>query len=136
MLNFPTLPQVIQKPIELGADFVIQSTTKFYDGHNMTVGGAVVAATDELHELIKHMQNVHGNIMSPQAQMRSPAYLPRTSRGDCICDSVHLIRVSIFCFLTFELCSGAECVLYAPDVQDDGASYREAERQRAGESSS
>ena len=42
---FPTLPQVIQKPIELGANFVIQSTTKFYDGHNMTVGGAVVAAT-------------------------------------------------------------------------------------------
>ena len=80
MLNFRTLLQVIQKPIELGADFVIQSTTKFYDGHNMTVGGAVVAATDDLHELIKHMQNVHGNIMSPQAQMRSPAHLPCISR--------------------------------------------------------
>ena len=44
-LLYSTLPQVIQRPIELGADFVIQSTTKFYDGHNMTVGGAVVAAT-------------------------------------------------------------------------------------------
>ena len=32
----------------------------------MTVGGAVVCATKELHERIKHMQNVHGNIMSPQ----------------------------------------------------------------------
>ena len=57
---------VIMRPIELGADLVIQSTTKFYDGHNMTVGGAVIAATQELHERIKHMQNVHGNIMSPQ----------------------------------------------------------------------
>jgi len=57
---------IITRPIELGADLVIQSTTKFYDGHNMTVGGAVISATKELHERIKHMQNVHGNIMSPQ----------------------------------------------------------------------
>ena len=57
---------VIQRPIELGADLVIQSTTKFYDGHNMTVGGAVICATQELHGRIKHMQNVHGSIMSPQ----------------------------------------------------------------------
>jgi cystathionine beta-lyase/cystathionine gamma-synthase len=57
---------IIQRPIELGADLVIQSTTKFYDGHNMTVGGAVICATKELYERIKHMQNVHGNIMSPQ----------------------------------------------------------------------
>jgi len=57
---------IIQRPIELGCDLVIQSTTKFYDGHNITVGGAVICATSELHERIKHMQNVHGNIMSPQ----------------------------------------------------------------------
>jgi len=57
---------VIQRPIELGVDLVIQSTTKYYDGHNITVGGAVIAATAEFHERIKHMQNVHGNIMSPQ----------------------------------------------------------------------
>jgi len=30
------------------------------------VGGAVICATKELHDTIKHMQNVHGNIMSPQ----------------------------------------------------------------------
>ena len=57
---------VIQKPIEFGCDLVIQSTTKYYDGHNMTVGGAVIAANQELHEKVKHMQNVHGSIMSPQ----------------------------------------------------------------------
>ena len=32
-----------QRPIELGVDLVIQSTTKFYDGHNITVGGAVIS---------------------------------------------------------------------------------------------
>merc|ERR1712205_51123 len=57
---------IIFKGLDHGADLVIQSTTKFYDGHNMTVGGAVICATQELHERIKHMQNVHGNIMSPQ----------------------------------------------------------------------
>ena len=32
-----------QRPLELGADIVIHSTTKYFDGHNATVGGAVVA---------------------------------------------------------------------------------------------
>eukprot|EP00493_Phyllostaurus_siculus_P006047 UN06105 len=44
----------------------MQSTTKFYDGHNITVGGAVIAKTKELHEMIQHMRNVNGNIMAPQ----------------------------------------------------------------------
>merc|ERR1719326_1631840 len=57
---------VIQRPIEFGCDLVIQSTTKFYDGHNITVGGSVIAATAELYERIKLMQNINGNIMSPQ----------------------------------------------------------------------
>eukprot|EP00312_Isochrysidales_sp_CCMP1244_P007864 CAMPEP_0196687502 /NCGR_PEP_ID=MMETSP1090-20130531/14680_1 /TAXON_ID=37098 /ORGANISM="Isochrysis sp, Strain CCMP1244" /LENGTH=436 /DNA_ID=CAMNT_0042026307 /DNA_START=1 /DNA_END=1311 /DNA_ORIENTATION=+ len=57
---------ILQRPVDHGVDLVIQSTTKYYDGHNMTVGGAVVAASPELHERVKHMQNVHGNIMSPQ----------------------------------------------------------------------
>ncbi len=57
---------VIQRPLELGVDYVMQSTTKFYDGHNITVGGAIAAADQTLYENIKHYQNVHGNIMSPQ----------------------------------------------------------------------
>jgi len=43
---------VIQRPIEHGVDLVIQSTTKFYDGHNITVGGAVICATKELHDIV------------------------------------------------------------------------------------
>jgi Cys/Met metabolism PLP-dependent enzyme len=40
--------------------------TKYYDGHNMTVGGAVISATAELDTKIHFYQNVHGNILSPQ----------------------------------------------------------------------
>ena len=35
---------VAQKPLELGADLIVHSTTKYLDGHNATVGGAVVTA--------------------------------------------------------------------------------------------
>ena len=55
-----------QRPIELGADLVVHSTTKYLDGHNATVGGAVVSATDELHEKVVFVQNATGTIMSPQ----------------------------------------------------------------------
>ena len=55
-----------QRPIELGADLIVHSTTKYLDGHNATVGGAVVSATDELHEKVAFVQNATGAIMSPQ----------------------------------------------------------------------
>ena len=55
-----------QRPIELGADLIVHSTTKYLDGHNATVGGAVVARTEELQERIKFIQNSTGTIMSPQ----------------------------------------------------------------------
>jgi cystathionine beta-lyase/cystathionine gamma-synthase len=54
-----------QRPLELGADIVIHSTTKYFDGHNSTVGGAVVAKTEELEESIRFVQNATGVIMSP-----------------------------------------------------------------------
>jgi|EP00945_MAST-04E_sp_MAST-4E-sp1_P000720 cystathionine gamma-lyase len=57
---------MIVRPLDHGADLVIQSTTKFYDGHNMTVGGAVIAKTQELDERMHLVSNMHGNIMSPQ----------------------------------------------------------------------
>ena len=38
------LSPALQRPIELGADFVIHSTTKYLNGHSDVVGGAVVAA--------------------------------------------------------------------------------------------
>jgi cystathionine beta-lyase/cystathionine gamma-synthase len=55
-----------QRPLELGADLSIHSTTKYFDGHNATVGGAVVAATEELDKKVRFVQNATGSIMSPQ----------------------------------------------------------------------
>jgi len=55
-----------QRPLELDADIVVHSTTKYFDGHNSTVGGAVICATEELAEKIRFIQNSTGSIMSPQ----------------------------------------------------------------------
>lgn len=55
----------IMRPIDHGVDLTIQSLTKYYDGHNMGVGGALISANEELYERTKLVQNMHGNIMSP-----------------------------------------------------------------------
>ncbi len=39
-----------QQPLELGADLVVHSTTKYINGHSDVVGGAVIAARAELHQ--------------------------------------------------------------------------------------
>ena len=59
------LTPYFQRPFELGADLSLHSTTKYFDGHNATVGGAVVAKTAELDEKLRFIQNSTGSIMSP-----------------------------------------------------------------------
>jgi|TARA_B110000116_G_scaffold164645_2_gene142381 cystathionine beta-lyase/cystathionine gamma-synthase len=54
-----------QRPFELGADLSIHSTTKYMDGHNATVGGAVISNTAELGEKVRFIMNSTGSIMSP-----------------------------------------------------------------------
>jgi len=54
-----------QRPLELGANISIHSTTKYFDGHNATVGGAAVADTKELDAKLRYVQNAGGVIMSP-----------------------------------------------------------------------
>ena len=55
-----------QLPLEMGADLSIHSTTKYMDGHNATVGGAVISATKEHDDAVRFIQNSTGSIMSPQ----------------------------------------------------------------------
>jgi cystathionine beta-lyase/cystathionine gamma-synthase len=59
------LPPYFQRPLELGANLVIHSTTKYFDGHNATVGGAVIADSKALDERLRFVQNAAGTIMSP-----------------------------------------------------------------------
>ena len=55
-----------QRPLELGADLSVHSTTKYLDGHNATVGGSVTSRSAELAEKIRFVQNACGIILSPQ----------------------------------------------------------------------
>ena len=54
-----------QQPLALGADISLHSTTKYLDGHNATVGGALIAASAELDGKLRFVQNATGSIMSP-----------------------------------------------------------------------
>ena len=55
----------LQKPLELGADFSVHSTTKFLNGHSDSVGGVVVAKNPEHVEWLAFVQNASGAILSP-----------------------------------------------------------------------
>jgi cystathionine gamma-lyase/cystathionine beta-lyase/cystathionine gamma-lyase/homocysteine desulfhydrase len=55
----------IQRPIELGADIVTHSTTKYLNGHSDSVGGVVVTTRDEDAAWLKFVQNAAGAILSP-----------------------------------------------------------------------
>lgn len=54
-----------QKPIDLGADIVIHSATKYLAGHSDLIAGLVVTNTTELGEKIKFIQNASGAILAP-----------------------------------------------------------------------
>ena len=59
------LSPVLQQPLELGADLVVHSTTKYLNGHSDVVGGAVVAADPNLHEDLAWWANCLGITGAP-----------------------------------------------------------------------
>lgn len=59
------LSPVWQRPIALGADVVVHSTTKYLNGHSDVVGGAVVAARRNLHEQLAWWANCTGVTGAP-----------------------------------------------------------------------
>src|SRR5690606_34761833 len=56
---------VLTRPIELGADIVMHSATKYIGGHSDLMGGALVSATRELHDQLYFIANATGAIMGP-----------------------------------------------------------------------
>jgi cystathionine beta-lyase/cystathionine gamma-synthase len=54
-----------QRPLELGADFSLHSTTKYLNGHSDGVGGAIVLNDGALAERLKFLQNAAGAILGP-----------------------------------------------------------------------
>ena len=55
----------LQRPIELGADIVIHSATKYLGGHSDLVAGLVVVNSDELAERMAFLQNAEGGVLGP-----------------------------------------------------------------------
>lgn len=54
-----------QNPLELGADIVLHSTTKYLNGHCDVVGGILVTSNDKYHERLRYLQNAVGAVPSP-----------------------------------------------------------------------
>jgi cystathionine gamma-synthase len=54
-----------QRPLELGADFVVHSTTKYLGGHSDVVGGAVIARDPDAYERLRFVQNAAGAVPGP-----------------------------------------------------------------------
>ncbi|MFB4296055.1 cystathionine gamma-synthase [Actinomadura sp. NTSP31] len=55
----------LQRPLDLGADVVVHSTTKYMGGHSDVIGGALVAADAELGERLAFHQNAMGAVAGP-----------------------------------------------------------------------
>lgn len=54
-----------QRPLELGVDIVVHSTTKYLAGHSDIIGGAVVTSNNQLYQKLKFYQNAIGAVPSP-----------------------------------------------------------------------
>ena len=55
----------LQRPLELGADIVVHSMTKYLGGHSDVVGGAVIVKDKELAEKLAFLQNAVGAVIGP-----------------------------------------------------------------------
>lgn len=55
----------LQRPLELGADMVVHSMTKYLGGHSDVVGGAVIAKDPEIAERLYFLQNAVGAVIGP-----------------------------------------------------------------------
>jgi cystathionine gamma-lyase len=56
---------VLTRPLELGADVVMHSATKYLGGHSDMLGGALVVKDKELYDRLYFVQNATGAVMSP-----------------------------------------------------------------------
>lgn len=59
------LTPYFQNPLELGADIVVHSGTKYFGGHSDVLNGAIMVNNPELYQKLKHVQNSTGAVLSP-----------------------------------------------------------------------
>jgi cystathionine beta-lyase/cystathionine gamma-synthase len=76
----------LQQPLELGADIVVHSTTKYINGHSDVIGGAVLTSNQDAYEKIKFYQNAAGGVPGPfdaWLTLRGVKTLPVRMRQHC-----------------------------------------------------
>ena len=82
-----TWSPLIQKPLDLGVDIIMYSTTKYIGGHSDLLGGAVIARTDsQTMQRIRLFQQIGGAVPSPfecWLMLRSLATLPQRLEAHC-----------------------------------------------------
>ena len=59
------LTPVLQRPLDLGADFSVASTTKFIEGHSVALGGVVASRHEDWLEQLRFVRKCTGNIQTP-----------------------------------------------------------------------
>jgi len=59
------LSPYFQRPLELNADLVVHSTTKYINGHSDVIGGIVIVKSEKIAERLKFLQNAVGAVPSP-----------------------------------------------------------------------
>jgi len=59
------LTPALQRPLDLGADIVLHSTTKFIEGHNATTGGVLITRDAQLNDRFDYIRKATGTIQSP-----------------------------------------------------------------------
>jgi cystathionine gamma-synthase len=76
----------LQLPLELGADLVVHSTTKYLSGHSDVIGGALVTGLPELYDRCRFLQNAAGAVPGPMdcwLTLRGIKTLPLRMRAHC-----------------------------------------------------
>ena len=56
---------ILQRPLELGADIVLHSVTKYLGGHSDVVGGAIVLNDEQMHDQLRFLQYAAGGVPGP-----------------------------------------------------------------------
>ena len=77
---------MLQRPLTMGADIVLHSTTKYLNGHSDMVGGALITGRDDLAERIGFLQNAAGGVPGPMdcwLALRGIKTLPLRMRAHC-----------------------------------------------------
>jgi cystathionine gamma-lyase/cystathionine beta-lyase/cystathionine gamma-lyase/homocysteine desulfhydrase len=65
MVDNTFMSPFFQRPLELGADMVLHSTTKFLNGHSDGLGGVIVCSTEAQADELAFLQKASGAVLSP-----------------------------------------------------------------------